>query len=133
MINELVRKWLIRAMDDFKMAKHELNLPDDEIVTGGVCFHCQQLVEKMLKAYLVSESEKFPKTHNLSLLLQLCIKQDSDFIKLNLGNLTFYAVDSRYADDFYTPSVDEARECFEIASTAKDFILRKMNVSERDI
>ena len=133
MINELVRKWFIRAIDDFKMAKHELDLREDEIITGGVCFHCQQLVEKLLKAYLVSKSIRFPKTHNLSLLLQLCIKQDSDFERLDVGNLTFYAIDIRYTDDFYIPSVDEARECFEIASTAKDFILRKLNVKEEDI
>ncbi|MEK7396798.1 MAG: HEPN domain-containing protein [Candidatus Poribacteria bacterium] len=133
MIDEYIRRWLIKAMEDFMVAKHELSFPEEEITTGAICFHCQQLVEKLLKAYLISKSVEIRKTHDLQLLLDLCLEQDIDFSKLNVDNLTSYAVEIRYTDDFYTPSVEEARECFEIASDAKDFILRKMNVSERDI
>lgn len=43
------------------------------------------------------------------------------------------SVEIRYTDNFYIPSVDEARECFEIASTAKDFILSKLDVKEDEI
>jgi HEPN domain-containing protein len=91
------------------------------------------LVEKLLKAYLVLNNTKFPKTHDLKFLLDLCSNIDSDFGNLNVGWLTSYATEIRYTDDFYTPSVDEARECFEIASDAKDFIFKKMSVSEGDI
>ena len=87
----------------------------------------------MLKAYLVLNKAKFPKTHDLKFLLDLCRNIDSDFENLNVGWLTSYATEIRYTDDFYTPSVDEARECFEIASTARDFILRKMNAREDEI
>lgn len=72
MIDELVRKWLIKAMEDFMVAKHELNLSEEEIITSAVCFHCQQLVEKLLKAHLVLNNVKFPKTHDLKFLLDLC-------------------------------------------------------------
>jgi HEPN domain-containing protein len=133
MINEHIKKWLIKAIEDFRVAKHELRFPDEEIVTGAVCFHCQQLVEKLLKAYLASKNTNFPKTHNIFLLLELCAKLDKDFEKLDVGNLTFYAIEIRYTDDFYTASIEEAKECFEIASTAKDFILRKLDVKEGEI
>jgi hypothetical protein len=33
LIQEIVRKWLIKAMEDFKISQHELNLPDEEIIT----------------------------------------------------------------------------------------------------
>jgi HEPN domain-containing protein len=100
------------------------------MVTDGVCFHCQQFVEKLLKAYLVSKNIDFGKTHNLEFLLELCKIQDSDFQGLNVGNLSFYAVEVRYPDEFYIPSVAEANECFEIASIARDFILKKLESEE---
>jgi len=131
MINDLAEKWLIKAMDDLKVAEHELNLPEEEIITSAVCFHCQQLVEKLLKAYLVSNNIGFPKTHDLKFLLGLCSNIDIDFMSLNVGWLTSYATEIRYTDNFYAPSVNEARECFEIASNAKTFVLKKLNVKEQ--
>jgi len=133
MIDELVRRWLAKAVEDFMVAKHELGLPEEEIITSAVCFHCQQLVEKLFKAHLVLNNVKFPKTHDLKFLLDLCSNVDSDFRSLNVGWLTSYAAEIRYADDFYIPTVDEARECFEIASNAKDFIFRKLDVKEDEI
>jgi len=126
MNDEYIQKWIIKAKNDFKIAGHELAQPDDEMVTDAVCFHCQQAVEKLLKAYLVSKNIEFGKTHNLEFLLELCKKQDPDFEKLNVGNLSFYAVEIRYPDEFYIPSLAEAKECFKIASVARGFMLRKL-------
>jgi HEPN domain-containing protein len=46
-----VRRWMDKARRDWKMAK--AGLVQDPPVTDGAAFHCQQAVEKMLKAYLV--------------------------------------------------------------------------------
>jgi hypothetical protein len=46
--------------------------------------------------------------------------------------MTFYAVDIRYPDEFYVPSVDEAHECFKIVLQVKDAVFKKMNV-EREL
>ncbi len=131
MNDEYIQKWIIKAKSDFKIAKHELTQSDDEMVTDAVCFHCQQAVEKLLKAYLASKNIEFGKTHNLEFLLELCRKQDLDFENLSVGNLSFYAVEVRYPDEFYIPSVAEAKECFKIASIARDFMLKKLE-SEGD-
>jgi hypothetical protein len=32
MIDELVRRWLVKAMEDFMVAKHELSLSEEEII-----------------------------------------------------------------------------------------------------
>lgn len=133
MISENVSKWIAKALEDFRTAKHELSFPENEISTGPVCFHCQQLVEKLLKAYLLSKNVDFEKTHDLEHLLDLCAKQDPDFAKLYVGNLTFYAVEVRYPDEFYIPSVEEARECFEIVLKIKDFILKKLEIENDEI
>lgn len=128
MNDDYVKKWVMKAINDINIAKHELVQPDSEMVTDAICFHCQQSVEKFLKAYLVMKKIDIGKTHNLEFLLELCKKQDIDFGNLDVGNLSFYAVAVRYPDEFYTPSVQEAKECFEIASAVRDFILRKLEL-----
>ncbi len=131
MIDDYIRKWIIKADNDFKIAEHELAQPETEMVTDAICFHCQQSVEKLLKAYLASKNIDFGKTHNLEFLLELCKKQDTIFENINLGDLSFYAVEVRYPDEFYIPSVEEAKECFRIASIVRDFMIKELK-SMRD-
>jgi HEPN domain-containing protein len=133
MIEEHIKNWIIKAMEDFNIARHELSFPEDEISTSPVCFHCQQVVEKLLKAYLVSKSIDFGKTHDLEYLLELCVKQDEEFENLSMGDLKSYAVEVRYPDDFYIPSIEEARECFKIASEIKNFVFKKLNLKESEL
>ena len=133
MIDEYVKKWIIKALNDIKVAQHEINLPEDEMTTDAICFHCQQAVEKLFKTYLVSKNVEFEKIHDLELLLKLCSKQDDEFKNLNIGNLTDYSVEVRYPDDFYIPSIEEAKECFEIASKTKYFVFKKLNIREEDL
>jgi len=127
-MTENVKKWIIKAIEDWKVVKHEMGLPEEEIATSAVCFHCQQFVEKVLKSYLTHRSIDFGKTHNLEFLLELCKNQDRDFEGIEVGNLTFYAVDVRYPDEFYIPSFEETKECYEIAMRVKEFIERKLNI-----
>ena len=126
MIDDYVRKWLVKANGDLKVAENEIKLSSEDMVTEAVCFHSQQAVEKLLKAYLVTRNIEFGKTHNLEFLLELCIKQDSRFKDVNVGNLSFYAVELRYPDEFYTPTAEEARQCIEIARKVNEFVLRKV-------
>lgn len=127
-----VKKWIIKAMEDFKIAKHELSFPEDEISTGPVCFHSQQIAEKLLKAFLLSRNVDFEKTHDLEHLVDLCSQQDSEFKELNVGNLTSYAVEIRYPDEFYIPTIEEAKVCFKIANSVKEFVLKKMGFKEAE-
>lgn len=132
-MNEKVKKWLIKAIEDFKIAQHEMQLSDDETVTSAVCFHSQQFVEKVLKAYLTLKGVDFGKTHNIELLLELCAERDKDFKNLEIGNLTFYAVEVRYPEEFYIPSINEARECFHLAKKIKEFIEGKLKINFEDL
>ncbi|MCP5054230.1 MAG: HEPN domain-containing protein, partial [bacterium] len=61
-------------------------------------------------------------------LLNLCANTDNDFSDLDVGNLTFYAVEVRYPDDFYIPTIDEAKECARIANEVMEFVYKKLNV-----
>lgn len=126
MIDDYLKNWLKKAENDFKAAQNELEITKKRKLTDVICFHCQQAVEKYLKAFLVSKNINFKKTHNLEALLDTCKKIDSEFENLYVGDLSYYAVEVRYPDDFYTPTLKEAEEAFEIAKTIKKFITAKI-------
>jgi len=73
---------------------------------------------------------EFGKTHNLEYLLELCVKEDDEFKGIEVGNLSFYAVEVRYPDEFYTPSIEEAKECLEIARKVREFVMKKLSIKE---
>ena len=95
-MNELVKEWIHKAENDLLDAENNLRCP--QIPTDTVCFHCQQVAEKYLKAYLISQDKSFSKIHNLLRLMELCREIDQDFSKLknNLIILNDYAVEIRY-------------------------------------
>jgi|GEM_PF-97042 len=133
MIDEYLEKWLIKARNDLKTAENESKLSSEDMVTDAICFHSQQAVEKYLKAYLISKEIDFDKSHKLEYLLEICIEEDNDFSQVDIGDLSFYAVEVRYPDDFYIPTEKEARESLEIAQQVKAFILKKLDIKESDI
>ena len=81
-----------------------------------LCFHAQQAVEKSLKALLISHSRSFPRTHNISILLDLTPSEVEipDFVKRS-AILTDYSVESRYPGDFEPVSKEEYEEAINIA------------------
>lgn len=108
----------------------------DEPPTDAVCFHCQQAIEKYLKAFLTFQNVRVKKIHDLEALLNLCIEIDKEFENLDkekISSLSFFAVEVRYPDEFYIPTIDEARENLEIALKVKEFILKKLNIKESEI
>ncbi len=132
-MNEKVKFWLMKAFEDWKVLEIEMGLPEEEVSTSAVCFHSQQFVEKLLKAYLTMKNTPFGRTHVLEVLLESCKVHEDDFASLDLRNLSKYAVEVRYPDEFYIPSIKEARESYEIASEVKEFVLNKIGVTEKQI
>jgi HEPN domain-containing protein len=61
---DLVREWLAKADNDLTNAVHTLKMGAD-CPTDTVCFHCQQCVEKCIKALLTYRSIHFPKSHDI--------------------------------------------------------------------
>lgn len=74
-MNEEVRKWIIKALNDYKTAEKLINLSEEEIITDTLCFHCQQAVEKLLKAFLVNEEIEFGRTHSLMNFIFLLLRE----------------------------------------------------------
>ncbi len=122
MNEETVRNWLFLAMGDLKTAEDELK--SEEPFTNTICFHSQQFVEKVIKAFLTLVDIPFGKTHDIAELIELARKKEPTFeelYKFNAYKLTRYAVEVRYPDEFYIPTLEEAKESIQIAKNVRKF------------
>lgn len=103
-----IKQWLIKANEDLlvveKLTEYEI------IANASVCFHCQQAVEKYLKAFLIGNGIEIKRTHNIEYLLSECTDIDPDFVSINPKELSDFGVDARYPGDMYIPSSEETIE-----------------------
>jgi HEPN domain-containing protein len=117
----------------FRKADHDLiaanKLMEDADVLDTACFHCQQAAEKYLKAYLVFKGIEPERTHNLNNLKKDCAKLDEDFKIFDFKDLTHYASNSRYPDDWSEPLPQEAQYYLETAEKVKELVLSKITPS----
>jgi HEPN domain-containing protein len=128
--SELIKDWIQKAEHDLGMAA--LALENKPEYTDSICFHCQQAAEKYLKAYLVFLDVEFEKKHNLGYLLDLINEKEHVSTEMYdmLEKLDDYAVEIRYPEGSLEPTIEEAKESFEIAKQAKEFALGKIHVPE---
>ncbi|MGL6131748.1 MAG: HEPN domain-containing protein [Fusobacteriaceae bacterium] len=118
---------LFKAERDFQSGKI---LYENELEEGAI-YHYQQAAEKALKAFLIFNKSKVPKTHDLTNVLDLCVEFNTKFKVLYdaCEKLTPYATIFRYMDTGYglTPShdiIDEAKnEALSILTFVKNQIL----------
>lgn len=98
----------------------------------NACYHAQQAAEKSLKALLLHETTIFPKTHNLSRLVDaIRVPQPTfpDFV-LESAVLNEYAVDMRYEPNVLTDvDDDEAQAAIAYAETIMDRIRQFLDES----
>lgn len=93
-----------------------------------VCFHCQQCIEKYLKAFIVKFSGEIKKTHNLEELCKTCTLIDNDFenIKDLCIDLTDYAVEIRYPYPFEI-DINDMKKALNDMEVIRDFIKSKLS------
>lgn len=117
---DLAAQWVAKAEQDL-LAVEKLTI-SEPIPWSVVCFHCHQVAEKYLKAYLVSREATFPKTHNLLHLLDLVEKPPASLANLReaLIVLNDFAVESRYPDDWWEPSEQDGHEAIQQARLVRE-------------
>ena len=139
---KLVTVWLRKANADLGVAEHLLpeaeaqagvaeDIPVPEHPTLGdpeyanaVAFHCQQAVEKYLKAFLTSQAIEFPKTHDLGQLLDLAQTADERLANSldDVIALTPYGVELRYPGDRPDATLEQARQAVQLARKAQQAV-----------
>jgi|PersoiStandDraft_1058852.scaffolds.fasta_scaffold09828_2 HEPN domain-containing protein len=125
---DYVRDWIRKAASDSKIARGEMATA--EPAADAVCFHFQQAAEKWLKAWLNWAEVAFRPTHNIEVLLAACEQDDPSFAALREAEaLTPYAVEIRYADDFYMPTQMEMERASTLADRVERFVSAKLRAA----
>lgn len=93
-MKEIVAEWCVKAHSDLKSA--QILFKEDVYDTS--CFHSQQAVEKILKAFLIEGDMEIQKTHDLVKLIDDCSKINSSFecLRNSVSKINSYAIDARY-------------------------------------
>lgn len=123
-----IQRWFQKAEND--LINIENNLRAENSPADTICFHAQQAIEKYIKGALIYFDRNISKTHDLVRLLteiSLFIPELSP-LEEELDRITDFAVQARYPDAFYEPSLDEAKEAYEVALKVKSIILQKVTM-----
>ena len=101
-----IESWIQKAQHDLMSAQR---LPEIEpMILDNACFHCQQAIEKYLKAFLIFHGLDIERTHNIIFLLSQCANFD--------------AVQGRYPDTNLMPEKEEAESYYQLALEIKTLI-----------
>jgi len=124
------RDWVLLADGDLCAA--EIILNDESHLTNICAFHCQQAIEKYLKAYLIEKSVPLIKTHDLIKLNGMINEVES----IGIDEKKLFAVNEIYIETRYPgelglvpsgmPTNEEAKEFIEYAKEIKAIIYRSL-------
>ncbi|MBI4644340.1 MAG: HEPN domain-containing protein [Deltaproteobacteria bacterium] len=123
--------WLRKASTDLRAAQHDLAASPP--LLADAAFHCQQAVEKSLKAFLMWHGVPFRKTHSLEELGEQCLDLDATLRKQvdRAVPLTEYAWKFRYPGDPEEPTLQETQEALEVAHEIHKAILGRLPLEVR--
>ena len=109
------KSWASKAANDLRAAEHDLTAAPP--LLADAVFHCQQAIEKILKAFLTWKGQTFRKVHDLGEIGHQCVLLDSNLEPLlrKAAPLTEYAWKFRYPGEAEEPTNEEAMKAIEIA------------------
>ncbi len=124
---EDTRAWHRKALGDLAKARHAM-IANEPFLDDAV-YHCQQSIEKAMKAYLTWYDVPFRKTHSLEELGRLCLAIDQTLLILvdQAAPLSEYAWKFRYPGEEELPSLAETEEALAIAQAILDAITTRLS------
>jgi HEPN domain-containing protein len=125
-IRKAVQQWLAKAESDWSTI--EILTASDHYPAEAVCFHCQQYVEKLLKAFLTLHCIEAPKTHDLRRLIQLASPFEPKLTGLieESDALTVHGVQSRYPGDFWQVDTSETKRLVKLSQKFSNILLPRL-------
>ena len=127
-LKEYINAWLQKAEHDIITAQRLLEI--QPMILDNACFHCQQAIEKSLKAFLCYKGKAIVKTHDIDFLLFECSSFDPIFDTIDTLSINEYAVGVRYPDFSLIPEIDEALKIYELAILVNSMVKEKIVFSE---
>jgi HEPN domain-containing protein len=119
-----IELWLNKAEHDLLSAQRLLEI--EPMILDNACFHCQQAIEKCLKAFLIYHGRDVERTHNVIFLLSECATFDQVFATVDPMNINAYAVQGRYPDSNLLPTKEEARSYYQLAFQVKGLVTERL-------
>ena len=120
-LTEEIKEWIEKADHDLGSAKIiYLHLPE---YFDTIAFHCQQSVEKYIKAILIFEKIEFQRSHDLVYLLELLSQKiDIDESKFkNAFTLNNFGVQIRYPNKIIKLTKEELESAILISEEFRVF------------
>ena len=123
---EDTRAWLHKAGSDLRAAK--VGLEAAPPLLEDVAFHCQQAVEKALKAFLTWHDRPFRRTHDLVELGGQCAEIEAALEPLlrRAAALSEYAWAYRYPGEPTPVTPESAERSFALAREVLDGVLARL-------
>ena len=114
-----IAEWVAKAEGDYVTAMREYRARKQPNYDSA-CFHAQQCIEKYLKGVLRAHRIAFAKTHDLAVLLKMCLDVDPlwEAWREGMETVSHYAVQFRYPGE--TATRDKARRAIEIMKRTRD-------------
>ena len=122
-----VGQWRAKAQTDWTTV--EILMGSERCPADAVCFHCQQFVEKLLKALLTRHGIEAPKTHDVRRLIQLAQPFAPELSRFSDSSdaLTVHGVETRYPDDWREIEPTEMNEVVELTKRLGEILLSKLD------
>lgn len=122
-------EWIEKAEGDFRTARRETGTAEYPNY-DATCFHAQQSAEKYLKARLVEAGKNFPKTHDLSVILNLLLPLEPlwEYLREDLEQLTDLGIEVRYPGA--TADLEDATEAIRIAKHIRQIVRETLQVEK---
>ena len=120
------RAWLVKSSNDLRAA--QVDMAAEPPILEDVMFHCQQVVEKALKAFLTWHDRPLRKTRDLVEIGGQCAEIDPTLEALlrQAAPLTEYAWKFRYPGEPAEISREEAEESLKLARKVADALLTRL-------
>jgi HEPN domain-containing protein len=115
-----VAAWLSRAEHDLRAAA--VDLAAQPPLLADAAFHCQQAVEKALKAFLTVHEHPFGRTHDIGILALMCLEHEPALEEAlrPAAPLTEYSWRFRYPGDLLEPDREEVEDALAVARTVHE-------------
>lgn len=126
-MKDYINAWLQKANNDLLSAQPLLEI--EPAILDSFCFHCQQSIEKDLKAYLIYNGVDIERTHNIIFLSKECASFNQIFSTIEPMNINMYAVQPRYPNIRDLPEPSEAHYYYELAIRIKQMVAERISLN----
>lgn len=120
-------KEMLKAAEwDYACILHSWDAIGDEWAIAVVMYHFQQAFEKLLKVLIMILGKKYPHTHDIAILVNMCDKEDIPVDLIELADvLTTWATKTRYGCSMLT-NIKMLERCRAVYNVLHGTVLAKM-------